>query len=179
MGVRTRMAVARVEEVQERILLIRGEKVIVDADLARFYGVATKRLNEQVKRNRQRFPSDFMFRLTPEERSEVVAKCDHLASLRFSKTLPLAFTEHGALMAASVLNTHRAVEVSVFVVRAFVGLRRTIARNAALSHRLDELERRLSDHDRQIMALIQAIRQLTTPSPVPKSRRIGFHPDEP
>lgn len=98
---RTRTAVIRVEEVQERILLIRGEKVIVDADLARFYGVATKRLHEQVKRNRKRFPRDFMFQLTSDERSEVVAKCDHLSALRFSKALPLAFTEHGALMAAT------------------------------------------------------------------------------
>lgn len=141
--------------------MIRGEKVVVDVDLARFYGVPTKRLNEQVKWNRRRFPEDFMFRLTRGERAEVVAKCDHLSSLRFSKALPYAFTEHGALMAASVLNTRRAVEVSVFVVRAFVRLRRAIAGNPALSHRLDELERQLGDHDRQIIALIQAIRQLT------------------
>ena len=81
--------------------MIRGEKVIVDADLARFYGVPTKRLNEQVKRNLRRFPEDFMFRLTPEERAEVVARCDHLSTLRFSKALPHAFTEHGALMPRS------------------------------------------------------------------------------
>ncbi len=169
----------RVEQIEERILFIRGGKVVVDADLAGFYGVPTKRLNEQVKRNRRRFPEDFMFRLTPGEMSEVVAKCDHLAKLRFSKALPYAFTEHGALMAASVLNTRRAVEVSVFVVRAFVRLRRAIANNPALSHRLDELERRLGDHDRQIISLIQAIRQLTSPTPVPKSRRIEFHHKEP
>jgi hypothetical protein len=168
-----------VEQVEERILLIRGEKVIVDADLAGFYGIPTKRLNEQVKRNRGRFPEDFMFRLTPGETAEVVAKCDHLAKLRFSKAMPYAFTEHGALMAASVLNTRRAVEVSVFVIRAFVRLRRAIAENPALSRRLDELERRLGDHDRQIIALIHAIRQLTSEAPVPKSRRIGFRPNEP
>jgi hypothetical protein len=108
----------------------------------------------------------------------VVAKCDHLSTLRFSKALPHAFTEHGALMAASVLNTRRAVEVSVFVVRAFVKLRRAIAGNPALSHRLDELERRLGDHDRQITSLLQAIRQLISPTPVPRSRRIGYLPEE-
>ena len=169
---RARTAVIRVEEVQERILLIRGEKVIVDADLARFYGVATKRLNEQVKRNRKRFPRDFMFQLTSDERSEVVAKCDHLSALRFSKALPLAFTEHGALMAATVLNTPRAVEVSVFIVRAFVSLRHAIAGNRALSHRLDELERRLGDHDRQIIALMMSPNDSIQPPdrPLPRAR---------
>jgi len=91
--------------VQQRILLIRGERVIVDADLAHFYGVPTKRLNEQVRRNRARFPVDFMFRLTVAEKAEVVAKCDHLAPLRFSRALPQAFTEHGAIMAARLLNS--------------------------------------------------------------------------
>ena len=92
----TRAAVLRVEHIEERILLIRGEKVVVDADLAKFYGVPTKRLNEQVKRNRRRFPEDFMLRLTPVEKAEVVAKCDHLSTLRFSKGLPYAFTNASA-----------------------------------------------------------------------------------
>jgi hypothetical protein len=98
-------------------------EVLVDADLAEFYGVTTKRLNEQVKRNKGRFPEDFAFRLTEEERSELVAKCDYLVKLKYSPTLPHAFTEHGALMAASVLNTPQAVGMSVFVVRAFVMMR--------------------------------------------------------
>ena len=110
-----RSAASNVGRIQQRILLIRGTKVVIDADLATFYGVTTRRLNEQVKRNASRFPGDFAFRLTIEEKTEVVAKCDHLASLKFSKTLPLAFSEHGALMAASVLNTSLAVEMSVFV----------------------------------------------------------------
>jgi hypothetical protein len=113
-------------KIENRILLIRGEKVIIDADLAEFYGVATKRLNEQVKRNVNRFPADFMFQLTKEEKSEVVANCDHLKNLKYSKTLPYAFTEHGAIMAASVLNMQRAIEVSVFIVRAFVKFRQFI-----------------------------------------------------
>jgi hypothetical protein len=164
----------KVGYIERRILLIRGEKVIIDADLAGFYGVTTKRLNEQVKRNRRRFPTDFVFRLTEAEKSEVVAKCDHLAKLKYSNSLPYAFTEHGALMAASVLNTLRAVEVSVFVVRAFVRLRETLVSHSELARRLYELERRLADHDEQILSLVSAIRQLMSPAPVPKKRRIGF-----
>lgn len=155
---------------------IRSERVIVDADLARVYGVSTKRLNEQVRRNRSRFPVDFMFRLTAVEKAEVVANCDHLSNLRFSKTLPVAFTEHGANMAASVLNSPRAVELSVFVVRAFVALRRTIAADARLGKKLAQLERRLADHDDQILALVRAIRELASPQPTAPWRRIGFKP---
>lgn len=95
-------AIARVAAIESRILLVRGEKVIVDADLAEFYGVPTKRLNEQVKRNRERFPGDFVFLMIAEEKQEVVAKCDHLSNLKYSKTLPYVFTEHGALMARSL-----------------------------------------------------------------------------
>ena len=113
--------------VEQSILLIRGHRVMLDADLARLYGVSTKRLNEQVKRNGSRFPKDFMFRLTAKERNEVVANCDHLQHLKFSSTLPHAFTEHGTIMLASVLNSRRAVEVSVFVVRAFVKLREKLS----------------------------------------------------
>ena len=98
----------------------------------------TKRLNEQVKRNRERFPADFMFQLTQVEKDEVVANCDHLAKLKFSKTLPYAFTKHGALMAAAVLNTQRAVEISLYVVRAFVKLRELLASNKELAAKLNE-----------------------------------------
>ena len=168
------VALRCVEAVEQRILLVRGEKVIVDADLARFYGVSTKRLNEQVKRNAERFPEDFMFQLTQEEKAEVVAVCDHLSNLRFAKSLPYVFTEHGALMAASVLNSPRAVEMSVFVIRAFVRLRRAIAQYRGLAEKLAELEHRLGEHDRQIVALLQAIRQLASPDPVPPKRQIGF-----
>ena len=99
------------EKIQQSILLIRGKRVMLDADLAQLYGVSTKRLNEQVKRNRDRFPEDFMFQLTVAEKTEVVAKCDHLAKLKYSPTHPYAFTEHGAIMLAAVLNTPRAIEV--------------------------------------------------------------------
>ncbi len=160
--------------VQQRILLIRGERVIVDADLAHFYGVPTKRLNEQVRRNRARFPVDFMFRLTAVEKAEVVAKCDHLSNLRFSKTTPQAFTEHGAIMAASVLNSPQAVEMSIFIVRAFVAIRRAIALNREIAQKVIQLERRLTHHDEQIRLLVQAIKELAAPPPAPKKRKIGF-----
>jgi len=150
---------------------------MVDADLAEAYGVTTRRLNEQVRRNRNRFPDDFMFPLTPEEKTEVVANCDHLEKLKFSKAMPLVFTEHGAIMAASVLNSPKAVEVSVFVVRAFVQLRETIAEHKELARKIAELERRLGDHDEQIVVLVEAIKQLMNPEPPPKIRRIGFHTD--
>lgn len=167
-------AVIAVGKIEQRILLIRGEKVIIDTDLADFYGVATKRLNEQVKRNKDRFPEDFMFQLTAEEKSEVVANCDHLSKLKFSKSLPYVFTEHGAIMAASVLNTPRAIEVSVFIVRAFVKLRRMISEHKELARKIGQLEKRLADHDQQILALVQAIKQLMSPKLPPKKRRIGF-----
>ncbi len=165
----------QVSQIESRILLIRGEKVILDADLAGFYGVTTKRLNEQVKRNALRFPGDFVFSLTPGEKNEVVAKCDHLSKLKFSRMLPKAFTEHGALMAASVLNTRRAVEVSVFVIRAFVRLREVLSQHVELARRITNLERKLAGHDERILSLVSAIRQLSSSSTVPESRRIGFH----
>ena len=134
-----------VGKIENRILLIRDEKVIIDADLAGFYGVPTKRLNEQVKRNGNRFPDDFMFQLTKSEKSEVVANCDHLENLKYSRSLPYAFTEHGAIMAASVLNTPRAIEVSVFIVRAFIKLRQFIAGRKELQRKISQIDKHLTD----------------------------------
>ena len=161
------------ERVESRILLIRGQKVLLDADLAKLYGVTTKRLNEQVKRNRDRFPDDFMFQLTPDEKAEVVANCDHLQGLKFSPAFPYAFTEHGAIMAASVLNTRRAIEMSAFVVRAFVRLREVLAAHKELAAKLAALERKVANHDKHIRALFDAIRQLMAPPEKPR-KRIGF-----
>ena len=166
--------IVKVGKIQQRILLIRGEKVIIDADLAEAYGVTTKALNQAIRRNANRFPPDFMFRLTKEEKQEVVTNCDHLQNLKFSPVNPRAFTEHGAIMAASVLNSAKAIEVSVFVVRAFVQLRSMIAGHKELAHKITQLERKLGDHDEQIMVLMQAIKQLMNPKPPPKKRRIGF-----
>jgi hypothetical protein len=170
-------AVVEIGAIQQRILMIRGVKVIVDADLAGFYGVPTKRLNEQVRRNVDRFPEDFMFQLNRDERDELVAKCDHLSRLKHSQALPLAFTEHGAIMAASVLSTPRAVDVSVFVIRAFVRMREVISDHKHLAKRVSAVEAHLAHHDDSIKALIKAINKFISPERPPEKRRIGFDPD--
>ena len=164
-------ALLAIEAIASRIITLRDERVLLDADLAALYGVRTKSLNQAVKRNAARFPRDFVFRLTPEEKTEVVTNCDHLARLRFSPNLPYAFSEHGAIMAANLLNSSRAIETSVQVVRAFVRLRQMIASNKELARRLDELEAR---YDRQFKAVFDAIRELMTPPPAKPRRRIGF-----
>ncbi|MBC8460468.1 MAG: ORF6N domain-containing protein [Deltaproteobacteria bacterium] len=166
-----------VERIERTILVIRNQKVILDADLAKLYGVTTKRLNQQVKRNRDRFPEDFMFQLTSKEKIEVVANCDHLSRLKFSPASPYAFTEHGAIMAASVLNTSHAIEVSIFVVRAFVKFREMLTTHKELTRNLAELESRLQDHDEQIQTILEAIRQLMSPPERPR-KKIGFEVKE-
>lgn len=167
-------AIVPAERIETRILLVRGHKVMLDSDLAQLYGVTTKRLNEQVKRNRERFPDDFMFRLRTKEKKEVVANCDHLWRLKFSRALPFAFTEHGAIMAASVLNTPRAIEASVHVVRTFVKLREVLRTHKELARKLGALEEQIKGHDREITALFQAIRQLMEPAHR-SGKQIGFH----
>jgi ATP-dependent Clp protease ATP-binding subunit ClpA len=168
-----------VEALASRIQLIRGQRVMLDADLAALYGVETKRLNEQVRRNATKFPADFMFQLTAEEFDALRSQFATLKTGRgqHRKYLPYAFTEHGALMAAMVLASPRAVEVSVYVVRAFVQLRDLLAGNKELARRLKDLERRLErrldDHDQAIAAILDAIRQLMRP-PDPPKRPIGF-----
>ena len=121
---------------------------MLDADLAELYGVTTKRLNEQVKRNRNRFPKDFIF--LSKEKAEVVANCDHLKRLKFSPTLPYAFTEHGTVMLASVLNSRRAIEVSIHVVRVFVRIREMLSTHKEVSRKLSELEKKVEGHDEHI-----------------------------
>jgi hypothetical protein len=167
----------KISVIQQRILLIRGEKVMIDADLAEACGVPTRRLNEQVKRNQERFPLDFMFQLNAEEKAKVIANCDHLKQLKYSKSLPFAFTEHGAIMAASILNSPRAVELAIFVVRAFVQLRESLAEHREIARKIAQIEQRLFGHDQQILSLIEAIKSLMNPKLPPKSRRIGFHTD--
>jgi len=162
------------DDVGRLIFLIRGKRVILDADLAQLYGVPTKRLNEQVRRNRERFPEDFLFQLTREEKQQVVAICDHLSKLKFSPVLPYAFTEHGTIMAATVLNSKRAVHVSLLVVRTFVKLREMLGAHKELALKLAELEHRFAKHDEHIATLFEAIRQLMAPPPEPPKRRIGF-----
>lgn len=166
----TKTSLIPVERIEHSILLIRGHKMMLDADLAKLYGVTTKRLNEQVKRNIDRFPEDFMFQLTADEKKEVVANCDHLKRLKFSASLPNAFTEHGAVMLASVLNSTVAVEVSLQIVRTFIRLRELLTNNKELAKRLDELEKKYDTH---FKIVFDAIRQLMAP-PEPKRKKIGF-----
>lgn len=174
------------ERIEQSILLVRGQKVLLDVDLAELYGVSTKRLNEQVRRNLDRFPLDFMFQLSEQEavatRSQIVnasKDADPMrsqiatASRRNVRYLPYAFTEHGVIMAASILNTPRAIEVSVFVVRVFVKLREMLTADKELARKLAELEQKIGKHDETIRSLVAAIRQLMTPAE-PKRNEIGF-----
>jgi hypothetical protein len=161
------------EMLGRRILVIRSSKVMLDADLAEIYGVTTKALNQAVKRNIGRFPSDFMFQLNADEKQEVVTNCDHLTKLKFSASMPYAFTEHGALMLGNVLKSSRAVEVSLNVVRAFVQLREMLSTHKELALKLEELERKTSSHDQAIAGIIDAIRSLMK-SPTEPSNPIGF-----
>src|SRR5437762_8077724 len=164
----------KIANLENAIHLIRGQRVMLDSDLAAIYGTSTMRLNEQCKRNRKRFPDDFAFVLTREEFTSLISQNAISRSHGGRRSLPVAFTEHGAIMLASVLNSDVAVQASVRVVRAFVKLREMVAGNAGLAAKLVELERRLDSHDESIANLFQAIRQLLTPPTKPK-REIGFH----
>ena len=174
----------KIAKLESAIHLIRGQRVMLDFDLAMIYGVTTKRLNEQLKRNRLRFPADFAFQLTVQEfrnlksqiatsslRSQFVTSSSHGGK----RKLPWVFTEHGALMLASVLNSAIAVQASVRVVRAFVRLREMVAANAQLAVKLKELERRFDSHDEAIANLFAALKELLEPTDAPKRREIGFH----
>ena len=181
--------------IQSRILSLRSQRVMLDADLAQLYGVPTKALNQAVKRNAARFPHDFMFQLNSAEKTEVVTNCDHLQKLKFSKALPFAFTEYGAVALANVLASAQAVEMGIYVVRAFVQLRQASAVHADLSKRLAELEMKTESldmqHDtfsrntrNQLRQVFDALRELADkatpaePLPTPK-RPIGFvHPED-
>ena len=158
-----------------RIVVIRGQRVLLDSDLAALYEVETKKFNQQIKRNLTRFPPDFMFRLTDDEFESL--RSQNVTSKRGGRRyLPLAFTEHGAIMAASVLNSDRAVEMSVYVVRAFVQLRAVLLDHKALADKLAALERRVSHHDNSLAEVIDAIRALMA-QPKPANRPIGFTAD--
>lgn len=167
-----------VGDITRVILIVRGQKVLLDSDLAALYGVITKRINEQAKRNINRFPSDLMFKLSSAEtsalnRSQIATGSQKHRDPRFP---PYAFTEHGAVMAAMVLNSPLAVEMSVYAVRAFVRMREAVDTNAALAGKLKELESRLNGHDAEIESILGAIRELMTP-PDLKQRGIGFLAD--
>ena len=156
------------------ILFIREERVLLDADLAEIYGVSTKALNQAVKRNVERFPNDFMFQLSDVEKQEVVTNCDHLSRLKYSKARPYAFTEHGALMLASVLNSDRAIAMSIYVIKAFVKMREELMANETVLSRLAEIDKTLLIHDEGLRDLYQKLMPLLEPEPEKEKRKIGF-----
>ncbi|MFH1561909.1 MAG: ORF6N domain-containing protein [Nitrospirota bacterium] len=164
------------ETIEQKIFLIRGHKVMIDRDLAELYGVETKYLNRQVKRNIERFPEEFMFNLTTEEKNELVTICHRFRTMKHSSALPFAFTEHGVAMLASVLKSERAIKISISIIKAFVKLREIISTHKEFVYKLNELEGKTEKHDTQIQAIFEAIRQLMTPTEKPK-RRIGFYKD--
>ena len=168
-------SIAPVERIEHCILAIRGHKVILDANLAELYGVESKVLNQAVKRNKKRFPPDFMFQLTREESIALRSQFVTLKSSRgqHRKYLPYAFTEQGVAMLSSVLNSERAVQVNIEIMRAFVRLRQFLSTHKELAHKLAALERKVGTHDEQIQVIFEAIRQLMTP-PETKKRKIGF-----
>ena len=165
----------KVASIESAIYSLRGQRVMLDSDLAAIYGTSTMRLNEQFKRNRKRFPDDFAFVLTREEFTNLISQDAISRSHGGRRTLPIAFTEHGAIMLASVLNSEIAVQASIRVVRAFVRLREMVAANAQLASKLAELERRLDSHDEAIVDLFATLKRLLEPPEPPKKREIGFH----
>ena len=165
------------QPIESLILEIRNHKVLIDADLAAIYGVETRALNQAVKRNAGRFPEDFIFQLNADEKLKVITNCDHLAGLKFAKSLPVAFTEHGAIMAAMVLNSPEAVAMSVFVVRAFMQMREQLAANAAILKRLAEIDKTLLEHDSALRTIWTKLQPLLAPPPEPPKRRMGFNAD--
>jgi hypothetical protein len=171
-------SVVDVQKIESLIYLIRGQKVMLDADLAELYGVETRVLKQAVRRNRNRFPSDFMFELTNEENRSLRSQNVILKRGRYSKYLPFAFTEQGVAMLSSVLNSERAIEVNIAIMRVFVRLREMMATHKELALKLRELESRIQDHDEQILAIFEAIRQLMIP-PETARKRIGFEVKEP
>ena len=174
-----------IEQIDEMIRTIRGARVMLDRDLAKIYGVPTKAFNQAVKRNRQRFPEDFMFRLTLEEAKALQASRSQTVTSKQRggpRYLPYAFTEYGALMAANILNSARAVQMSIFVVRAFAKMREALRGTPELARKLSELERKLTDrldvHEAAIVQVLREVMQILNPPPEPEPatrRRIGFH----
>jgi hypothetical protein len=171
---REKKALVPVEVIVRKILFLRGEKVLLDRDLAELYGVETRVLKQAVRRNIKRFPEDFMFELTKEEledwRSQFVTSKSDKMGLRYR---PMAFTEQGVAMLSSVLNSDRAIEVNIAIMRAFVQLRKIIASNEELARKLEELERKIEKHDEDIGLIFEAIRELMTPPDTPP-KKIGF-----
>jgi len=164
------------EKIESRIVIIRGERMMMDQDLAELYNVSTGRLNEQVKRNIRRFPGDFMIQLTRKEFENLKSQFA-ISSWGGTRKLPYAFTEQGVAMLSSVLHSERAIQVNIAIIRAFVKLRQILSRNKELARKIKQLEGKVKKHDEEIHAIFEVIHQLMTPPEKPK-RRIGFRQDE-
>jgi phage regulator Rha-like protein len=161
------------EFVMSKIFVIRNQRVMIGKDLAELYGVVTKQLNQQVKRNSDRFPENFMFQLTEEEKDEVVTNCDHLRSLRFSSNLPYAFTEHGVLMLANVLKSERAIQMSIRIIEVFIKMREMLLTHKDILLQLEKIETKLTGHDEEIQLIFKYLKQLLNPPQQPR-KKIGF-----
>ncbi|MFA7192067.1 MAG: ORF6N domain-containing protein [Candidatus Paceibacterota bacterium] len=159
------------EIILSNILLVRGKKVMLDTDLASLYGVQTKVLNQAVKRNIKRFPSDFMFQLNGKEKDKVVTNCDHLKSLKFSTQLPYVFTEQGVAMLSSILNSERAIQVNIQIIRTFTKIRELLSTNIKLRKKIEGMEKK---YDTQLRQVFEVLKQLLMQESKPKNRRIGF-----
>lgn len=162
-----------IERIRDSIYWIRSQRVMIDRDLALLYGVETKYLNRQVKRNLDRFPEEFMFQLNGKETRELVTNWHRFKTLKHASSHPYAFTEHGVAMLASVLKSQQAVKVSIFIIKTFVKLRQWLSVNKELAAKLDQLERKTERHDHEIQSIFQALRSLMMPPEKPK-RKIGF-----
>lgn len=166
------------ELIVSRILLIRNQKVMIDADIAELFGVTTTRLNEQVKRNQTRFPDNFMFELTKEEKQDVIANCDHLEKLKFSPVLPKVFTKHGIMMVDNVLTSERAIQVSIRIIEVFIKMREILADNLSIKLEIEEIKKKLSNHSKNIELVFNYLDELIEKKDKDKPRRqIGFKAD--
>ena len=165
-----------VEIIENKIIIIRGQKVMLDRDLAELYGVETKYLNRQVRRNLNRFPPEFMFQLSEKERNELVTIWHRFRTMKHSSSLPYVFTEHGTVMLASILNSERAVRLSIYIVKAFIKLRQILANNELIEKKLSKIEGKIKKHGVEIQSLTRAIRFLLLPPEKPK-RPMGFRPN--
>ncbi|MFA6295572.1 MAG: ORF6N domain-containing protein [Candidatus Paceibacterota bacterium] len=169
----TKAPIIPLETFAQKIFLVRGQKVMLDIDIAQLYGVSTKVLNQTVKRNKERFPTDFMFQLNKLEKEQVVINCDHLSMLKFSYQLPYAFTEHGVAMLSSVLRSKKAIEINILIIRAFIKIREILASNKEMAYKIEELECEQKVQNKHINAIYFLIQKLIEP-PVKEIKSIGF-----
>lgn len=179
--IKTKPVLVRVpdEVIINKIMVLRNKKVMIDRDLAELYGVTTKRLNEQVKRNSKRFPDDFMFQVTSAEKDQLIQLFGHLDSLKYSTVLPYAFTEHGAVMLASILNSDQAISVNIQIVRAFTNIRQALTDNTELRLEIEHIKKKINNHDKSIELVFHYLDELLEKKekPAPPRKRIGYKPD--